>query len=82
MAIESHTERAKIIRRPKVVFVHSSQLPYYTIEFDRTASVTVDVRAGVLSEILRNGIKEVWGLTNLPQAIWDLTTLSFVLDWF
>lgn len=40
------------------------------------------VSAGVLCDIRLLGQPDVWGLTKVPQAMWDLTRLSFVVDWF
>lgn len=48
----------------------------------RTVKVEADVRAGILSQVERFSVAEVWGLTSIPEAILDLTTLSFVLGWF
>lgn len=54
----------------------------YQWDQTRTAMVRAEVRAGVLTELYRQVAPEVWGLLDAPQALWDLTTFSFVVDWF
>lgn len=51
---------------------------------DETTQTTLLCRAGVLVEIdhsINTGMA-IWGLDNPLEAVWELLTLSFVIDWF
>lgn len=50
--------------------------------FKRTYSNTVIVRAGTMAQQRAFGFPDTYGLTKLPQAIWELTTLSWAVDYF
>lgn len=50
--------------------------------YERTASVNYTARAGVLSRVDQIGMTHLFGIHKIPSAIYDLATLSFVLDWF
>jgi hypothetical protein len=59
--------------------------PFSTSHFNpikRTCEVKTQARAGVLCALQELNDLEYWGITNLPGALWDLTRLSFVVDWF
>lgn len=57
---------------------------YQSYNWDRSSTRTVEVRAGVLAELdnLAANKAEVWGLLDVPQAVLDLTTFSFIAGWF
>jgi hypothetical protein len=48
---------------------------------DRTASVQVDVRAGVLAALQSDSRIPLWGLHHPIEAMWELVPYSFVVDW-
>jgi hypothetical protein len=50
-------------------------------DYYRHYTVRGKVGAGVLTELRAYGFADVFGFTKLPNALWDLTTLSFVVDW-
>ena len=54
---------------------------WYTTE-DRTFSATAQVRSGVLARMRTGGWPDTYGLTKIPQTIWELTTLSWAVDYF
>jgi len=45
-------------------------------------NIDYTARAGVLYDIETVGFMAIWGLNKPFESIYDLTTLSFVLDWF
>jgi len=47
----------------------------------RTASVKIDVRAGVLASLEADSKLPVWGLHHPVEAMWELVPYSFVIDW-
>lgn len=49
---------------------------------NKTYSEEYNVRAGVLCERRINGFPDTFGLTKIPQAIWELTKLSWAVDYF
>lgn len=55
--------------------------PDKCFHWTKRVSYTADVSAGVLAAIRFSGFPDTWGLTKIPQTIWELTTLSFVIDW-
>jgi hypothetical protein len=56
---------------------------YYTANTYRTIRQEGWVRAGILYRH-HYSTADVWGLSahNIPQTLWELTRLSFVVDWF
>ena len=56
-----------------------SSLADFTSE--RKYDWTFEARAGVLFEVERAGLLELWGFTQPTEAVFDLITLSFVLNW-
>lgn len=54
---------------------------WYVTE-DRTIDITSTVKSGVLCRMRTNGFPDTWGLTKIPQTIWELTTLSWAVDYF
>lgn len=54
----------------------------YDIEVLYRAELFGTARAGVLYDVVEGGLEHLLGVYDIPQAIWELTTLSFVLDWF
>lgn len=53
-----------------------------TYQFIRTYTETINVKAGVLCQVRYSGFPDTFGLTKLPQTIWELTTLSWAVDYF
>jgi hypothetical protein len=49
---------------------------------EANASHEVDVRAGVLTQLKTLSKLPVWGLTTPIEAAYELTTFSFIIDWF
>lgn len=49
--------------------------------YKRTYTEICDVRSGVLCEMRYGGVPDVWGVTKLPQTVWELTTLSWCVDY-
>lgn len=54
---------------------------WYVTE-DRKFSAQAQVRSGVLARMRTNGWPDTYGLTKIPQTIWELTTLSWAVDYF
>lgn len=50
--------------------------------FRRRYIYDVQMRAGVLSEQRLHGFPDTFGLTKIPGAIWELTKLSWAIDYF
>lgn len=55
---------------------------FYTWTFVRSTSTILECRAGCLAEPRTYGVMDHFGFTKIPYALWDLTRLSFVVDWF
>lgn len=51
-------------------------------QFEKYATRTVDVRAGVLTQLETLSTLPVWGLANPVEAAWELVPFSFIVDWF
>lgn len=51
-------------------------------EFSRSYTNLVTVRAGTICQQRTFGFPDTYGLTKLPQAIWELTKLSWAVDYF
>jgi len=54
----------------------------YDMETERSLELTYNVRSGVLSQVDRIGYFELFGVADIVGTVYDLTTLSFVVDWF
>lgn len=52
------------------------------VEEERTFSATAHVKSGVLTRMRTGGWPDTYGLTKIPQTIWELTTLSWAVDYF
>lgn len=50
-------------------------------DVNRKATYTVSAKAGVLCSSDRQ-LSDIVGLHQIPQTVWELTPLSFVVDWF
>lgn len=51
--------------------------------WNRSTKTSVRVRAGVLCQLENlSNQAEIWGLYDVPQALLDLTTFSFLVGWF
>jgi len=53
----------------------------YKVRYARYTKLTGFVSAGVLCNQRFNAVPDTWGLTKIPQAAWDLTKLSWMIDW-
>lgn len=51
-------------------------------EFTRSYTNRVTVRAGTICQQRTFGFPDTYGLTKMPQAIWELTKLSWAVDYF
>jgi hypothetical protein len=51
-------------------------------ELTKIANRSVEVRAGVLTELETLSKLPVWGFANPVEAVWELVPFSFVVDWF
>lgn len=51
-------------------------------DFARSYTNKVTVRAGTIAQQRTFGFPDTYGLTKLPQAIWELTKLSWAADYF
>lgn len=51
-------------------------------EFARSYTNSVTVRAGTICQQRTFGFPDTFGLTKIPQAIWELTKLSWAVDYF
>lgn len=49
---------------------------------DQHTTTEFEVRSGVLTQLEQYGMLQMCGITDIVPAIYDLTTLSFVMDWF
>lgn len=50
--------------------------------FKRTYKEETRIRAGSLHQQRKYGFPDVFGLTKIPQTIWELTKLSWAVDYF
>lgn len=50
--------------------------------FDRSVKEDHSIRAGVLCEQRYGGVPDTWGLTKIPSVVWELTRLSWAVDYF
>lgn len=55
---------------------------YEAMSYTRKSSIQVFASAGVLGELRFMAWPDTFGLTKLPSALFDLTTLSFTVGWF
>lgn len=55
---------------------------YRTLQFKRTCSVHVQYSAGELAEQRYGGVPDTYGLTKIPQTIYELTKFSWAVDYF
>jgi hypothetical protein len=56
--------------------------PGMSCGYTRSHNMSGTAGAGVVYNVENMGLDVTLGLYEIPQAIWELTTLSFVLDWF
>lgn len=50
--------------------------------FLRGINETVIIRSGVLTSRIRCGFKDTFGLTKMPKVLWEITPLSWAVDYF
>lgn len=55
---------------------------FWKVTFDVNQTLQVDVRAGVLYEIVNSHNRYGFNFSDLPAAAWELVPFSFVVDWF
>lgn len=53
-----------------------------TYLFKRGIDETVIIRSGVLTSRIVAGFKDTYGLTKMPKVLWEITTLSWAVDYF
>jgi hypothetical protein len=51
------------------------------MEWTKSLTCTGHVSSGVLCEPRVNGRPDVLGITKIPETLWELTRLSFAIDW-
>lgn len=51
-------------------------------DYERKYREIFDVRSGVLCSMKYGGVPDTWGVTKFPQTVWELTTLSWLCDYF
>lgn len=66
----------------KQVYNNACGTWYKYAVFEQETSRTVDVRAGVLTQLETTSELPVWGLANPIEAAWELVPFSFIVDWF
>jgi hypothetical protein len=54
---------------------------FWKVTYDVNQTLQVDVRAGVLYEILQSHNRYGFNFSDLPAAAWELVPFSFVVDW-
>lgn len=52
-----------------------------TVTAVRSSFTDLQVRTGVLTKVVSNHWLDRWGFDNSLEAMWELTRLSFVIDW-
>jgi hypothetical protein len=60
-------------------------VPYYWARkgtLVKTVTRNVEVRAGVLTEIMNVSGLATWGMFDPIEAVWELIPFSFIVDWF
>lgn len=53
-----------------------------TCSHEKTYDEQTTVRAGVIMIAKIDGYPDTWGLRQIPQTVWELTTLSWFVDYF
>lgn len=78
------TSRGQVSDEEEATFTRPYSQNGCTGTIEGTNTRTVTVRAGLLYETSIPSILDQYGLSlvNVPSTLWELTTLSFVLDWF
>jgi hypothetical protein len=56
--------------------------PFGLIPYASSTTVTTVYRAGVLCERRYNGFPDTFGLTKIPQTLWEITPCSWAVDYF
>lgn len=54
----------------------------YNLRCDRATSISVNVRAGVLTKLDLLTNANIYGFNNLAETAWELVPFSFIVDWF
>lgn len=53
-----------------------------SVSGNRTYEERITARAGILCEQRYGGVPDTYGLCKFPQTVWELTTLSWAVDYF
>lgn len=62
--------------------IYTFQSQNVKVDFTRTFYEKVNISAGVLCKQRYGGVPDTWGLTKIPGVIWELTRLSWAIDYF
>lgn len=54
----------------------------FDYSFQEVASVHVEARAGVLTDISCVNSLDTWGMNHVLEACWEIVPFSFIIDWF
>lgn len=73
---------ATVVGDPVTVTNSYTTGAFHNVTQTSTKTWSSSVRAGILYEYKDFGNKYGFSLGAIPRAAWELTTLSFVLDWF
>lgn len=65
-----------------VVETYTAGGGFHDVTHTSTKTWSSSIRAGILYEYRDFGNKYGFSLSKMPRALWELTTLSFVMDWF
>jgi hypothetical protein len=53
----------------------------YLYDLRRKTTVSTDIRAGVLTDVITSQLSN-WGMDQFLETAWEIVPFSFVLDWF
>lgn len=59
--------------------VVSGQLTYH---FERSVEEEVHIRGGAIGDMMLTGFPDTYGLTKLPATLWEISRLSWAVDYF
>lgn len=82
------TFRGKIVDNQTDSDIVESKTWQYNPDFyglaivNRNVHVETTVRAGVLTDVDPPNYFDLFGITSIPETLWDLVPFSFIIDWF
>lgn len=87
MALEERRWKCRFASKKELSFsntVTGSQVTVNNIKctHEKTYDEQTVVRAGCIMRARVGGYPDTWGLTQIPQTFWELTTLSWCCDYF